>query len=92
MYNINISIRIVLILILIIYTSARKPQAFKPGDEWHPKRSGGQSSFWAETHGFSPGRGFIYRRYNKGERPNRSMNSLESARAGLSRLAGFFLL
>jgi len=38
---------------------ARKPLAFKPGDEWHPERSGGQSSFWAETLGFSPGSGFI---------------------------------
>ena len=42
-----------------IYIKARKPQAFKPGDEWHPERSGGQSSFWAETPGFSPGSGFI---------------------------------
>jgi len=43
-----------------IYIKARKPLALKPGDEWHPERSGGQSSSWAETLGFSPGSGFIY--------------------------------
>jgi len=39
----------------IFYILARKPQAFKPGDEWHPKRSGGQSSLWHETPAFRPG-------------------------------------
>ena len=39
----------------MIYTIARKPQAFKPGDEWHPERSGGQSSSWYETPAFRPG-------------------------------------
>jgi hypothetical protein len=38
-----------------IYTIARKSQAFKPGDEWHPERSGGQSSSWYETPAFRPG-------------------------------------
>ena len=40
---------------LSLYTIARKPQAFKPGDEWHPERSGGQSSSWYETPAFRPG-------------------------------------
>ena len=39
----------------MIYILARKPQAFKPGDEWHPERSGGQSSLWHETPAFRPG-------------------------------------
>jgi len=24
---------------IILYMTARKPQALKPGDEWHPERS-----------------------------------------------------
>jgi hypothetical protein len=44
---------------IAFYITARKPQALKPGDEWHPERSGGKSSLWAETLGFSPGSGFI---------------------------------
>jgi hypothetical protein len=42
-------------IIIGFYILARKPQAFKPGDEWHPKRSGGQSSLWHETPAFRPG-------------------------------------
>jgi len=43
---------------IVIYIFARKPQAFKPGDEWHPERSqrswrsGGESGIiwlWPDT-------------------------------------------
>jgi len=42
-----------------IYIFARKPQAFKPGDEWHPERSGGQSSLWPKAPAFRPGIGLL---------------------------------
>jgi hypothetical protein len=44
---------------------ARKPQAFKPGDEWRPERSGGDPAkpgSLKETLDFSPGSFICYKR------------------------------